>query len=212
MQFKLLPETESLVEVLLRPTFVFSYVAMAGVLLSITYFMERTQKEDASAPTFLVHSTTYFDVISFTVLTSVTVFVNSQQITRAIAIGQSPRISLKRLQSLPWPLNIICGSYGDRKLIPFVLELLSLVGVLATAAMYGLSWYVNGPDRLTEWRMPLHRYLASSMLWRLLVGTAVFVLNYLAAHNPTQSVLIPSEDADASAAETNSIGAGNRRQ
>lgn len=196
MNFNLLPETDFLFQVLMRPGFAMSYVTMAMVLLGVTYFMENTRIQDASTPAYLVHGSTYFDIFSYTCLLSAMVYFNSFQITRTIAIGQSPRISLKRLQSLPWPVNLIVGSYGDRSIIAFVIQCLCFPGLMTVVVIYGLSLWVNGPERVTEWRMPLRMYLASSMLWRLLLGSAVYTLNYLAAHNPTQLLLIPPPDTD----------------
>lgn len=206
MQFNLLPETDSVRQVLLRPAFAFSYVTTALVTLVITYFMEKQQRESASTPTFLVHKTTYFDILSFTALLSATVFTGSHQITRGIATGQSPPIALRRLQSLPVPLNIICGTRGDRKLYTFVIQMLCFPGAVAVVVLYALSFCVNGPEHVAEWRVPLNKYLAASVLWRLLVSSAVYTLNYLAAHNPTQGVLIPTEDSDAPAPRSRNRG------
>lgn len=197
MEFQLLPETDSFFEVLLRPTFATAYCVMATFMIVTNYFMEKWTVEESSAPAALVKSDLTFNVMTFTLFVAGITYANSAQITRAIALGQSPRMKLSRLRSLPWPLCNVCGSKGDRTLVPFLLYSLLFPGALVLVALHAASLAVNGYENVFYWQMPLKRYLAWTMLWRLVITTCVFTVNYLAAHNPTQSVLIPSSDSDA---------------
>jgi hypothetical protein len=197
MEFQLLPETDSFYEVLLRPTFAVAFSVMATFMIITNYIMEKSTVEQSSAPAVLVKSDLTFNVMTFTLFVAGITYANSTQITRAIALGQSPRMKLSRLRALPWPLRKICGGEGDRAVVPFLLYSLVFPGAVVVIALHMASLVVNGLENAFYWQMPLKRYLAWTMLWRLAVTTCVFTANYLAAHNPTQSVLIPSVDSDA---------------
>lgn len=197
MEFTLLPETDSFFEVLLRPTFAVAFSVMATFMVVTNYIMEKSTVEQSSAPAVLVKGDLPFNVFTFTLFVAGVTYANSTQITRAIAVGQSPRMKLSRLRSLPWPLRNMCGSEGDRAVVPFLLYSLIFPGAFVLVALYVASVVVNGFENALHWQMPLQRYLAWTMLWRLAITTGVFTANYLAAHNPTQSVLIPASDSDA---------------
>lgn len=197
MEFCLLPETDSYFEVLLRPTFAVAFSVMATFMIVTNYLMEKSTVEQSSAPAVLVKGDLAFNVLTFTLFVAGITYANSAQITRAIAVGQSPRMRLSRLRSLPWPLRSICGSEGDRAIVPFLLYSLLFPGAVVLIVLHVASAVVNGLENALYWQMPLQRYLAWTMLWRLAITTCVFTANYLAAHNPTQSVLVPSHDSDA---------------
>ncbi|KAG5483777.1 hypothetical protein LSCM4_04931 [Leishmania orientalis] len=196
MELHLLPETDSFLQVLLRPTFAVSYSVMALLMLMSSYFTEMRTVENSSAPAVLVTRNLCVNVFTFTLCVATMAFANSTQITRAIALGQSPPMKLSVLRSLPWPLSAACGSQGDRKLVPFLLHSLIFPGTLVVVSLHLMSLGVNGVENALSWRMSLQRYLAWTMLWRLAVTAGVFTTNYLAAHNPTQSVLIPPMESD----------------
>lgn len=192
----MLPETDSVKEVLLRPTFAFSFCSTSLVMLLLSYFMEKTRVESASAPAVFVDGELCFNVLTLCALFATISFTNSYQVTRAVATGQSPPLKLSRLQSLPWPLSHICGREGERRLIPFVVQMIGFPGIFTVAVLYALSLAVNGPSRVLEWRMPLRQYLAASTMWRFVVSATIFTMNYLAAHNPTQPLLIPTPEPE----------------
>ncbi|KAG5483351.1 hypothetical protein LSCM1_04898 [Leishmania martiniquensis] len=196
MEFHLLPETDSFLQVLFRPAFAVPFSVTALLMLATNYFMEKTTVERSSAPAVLV--TGYFgvNVFTFTLCIATMAFANNTQVTRAIALGQSPPMKLTVLCSLPWPLSVVCGTQGDRKLVPFLLYSLIFPGALVVLLLHLISLYVNGIENALSWRLPLQKYLAWTMLWRLAITAGVFTTNYLAAHNPTQSVLIPPTDSD----------------
>ncbi|CAG9571295.1 conserved hypothetical protein [Leishmania major strain Friedlin] len=194
MELHLLPETDSFSQVFLRPTFAVPFSVMTSLTLVTNYFMEKSTVENSSAPAVLVTPHLCVNVFSFTLFVASITFSKSTQITRAIALGQSPPMKLFVLRSLPWPLSVVCGGQGDRKLVPFVLYSLIFPGTLVVASLHLISLGVNGLENALCWQLPLQRYLAWTTLWRFVVATAVFTTNYLAAHNPTQSVLIPSTD------------------
>lgn len=196
MDFALLPETDSIMKVLLRPPFAASFCTMSLLMLAFTYFSESWRIESSSALQVLVYRDVYFDVLSFTGLMSITIFCNSYQITRSIATGQSPPLRLKRLEAVSWPLSSIFGCEGDRNIVTFVVQMLCIPGSLTLVVLYGTSYCVNGGSAFLQWSMPLSTYLAASLLWRLLVFFTIFTINYIAAHNSTQSVLIPTEPSD----------------
>ncbi|KPA77302.1 hypothetical protein ABB37_07191 [Leptomonas pyrrhocoris] len=196
MEFRLLPETDSFYEVLLRPTFAVSFSVMATFMIVANYIMEKSIVEQSSAPAVLVKRELAFNVLSFTLFVAGITYANSTQVTRAIALGQSPRMKLLRLRSLPWPLRDMCGAEGDRAIVPFLLYSLIFPGAVVLIALHAASLVVNGFEYALYWQMPLKRYLAWTMLWRLVITTCVFTTNYLAAHNPTQSVLVPSAESD----------------
>ncbi|KPI84821.1 hypothetical protein ABL78_6129 [Leptomonas seymouri] len=196
MAFQLLPETDSFYEVLLRPTFAVAFSVMATFMIVANYILEKSAVEQSSSPAVLVKGDLIFNVLTFTLFAAGVTYANSAQITRAIAVGQSPRMKLSRLRSLPWPLCSMCGAEGDRAVVSFLLYSLIFPGAVVLVALHVASLITNGYDHAFYWPMPLKRYLAWTMLWRLVVTTCVFTTNYLAAHNPTQSVLIPSADHD----------------
>ncbi|KAK7201654.1 hypothetical protein NESM_000230300 [Novymonas esmeraldas] len=196
MEFHLLPETDSFFEVLLRPTFAVSFGVMGSLMVVTNYIMEKSTVEHSSAPAVLVTSDLYLNVLTFTLFVAGITFANNTQITRAIALGQSPPMRLSSLRSLPWPLSTICGGHGDRKLVPFLLHCLLFPGLPVLLLLHLVSLGVNGFEHALHWQMPLQRYLAWTTLWRLAVTAGVFTANYLAAHNPTQSVLIPSTESE----------------
>lgn len=197
MDFFLLPETDSFFEVLLRPTFAVSFSVMASFMILTSYIMEKSVIEQSSAPAVLVSKDLALNVITFALFVAGITFAGSTQITRAIALGQSPPMKLATLRALPWPLSAMCGAQGDRKLAPFLLYTAVFPGALVIALLHIASLCANGFTNALHWQMPLKRYLAWTMLWRLAVTAGVFTTNYLAAHNPTQSVLTPSQDSDA---------------
>lgn len=197
MEFKTLPETESLREVLLRPAFATSFSVSTTLMIISSYLMEKTTIEQSSAPAVLVHPDLYFNVLTFTIITAFITFTSSHQITRAIAVGQTPPLSMRRLASLPWPLNVICGSRGDRNIFVFAAFTLVFPGLLVLTLLHLASLIVNGSDHALMWRLPLQKYLAWTTLWKFFISVSISVVNYIAAHNPTQSVLVPSRDADA---------------
>ncbi|CAM37573.1 hypothetical protein LBRM_14_1030 [Leishmania braziliensis MHOM/BR/75/M2904] len=196
MAFHLLPETDSFLQVLLRPTFAVSFSVVSSLVLLTNYFIEKSTVENSSAPAVLVTGNLWVNVFTFTLFTAGMTFSSSTQITRAIALGQSPPIKISVLRSLPWPLSVVCGSQGNRKLVPFLLYSLLFPGTLVVVLLHLISLGVNNFENALYWQLPLQRYLAWTMLWRLIVTVCVFTTNYLAAHNPTQSVLTPSTDND----------------
>ncbi|KAG5509439.1 hypothetical protein JKF63_06749 [Porcisia hertigi] len=196
MEFRLLPETDSFLEVLLRPTFAVSFSVTNSLVLLTSYIMEKWTVENSSAPAVVVTSSLWVNVFTFTLFVAAMTFPNSTQITRAVALGQSPPIRLSVLRSLPWPLSVICSGQGDRKLGPFLMFSLVFPGAFVLVLLHLISLGVNGAENALHWRLPLQRYLAWTMLWRLAITAGVFTTNYLAAHNPTQSVLIARPDSD----------------
>nr|CAJ2469589.1 unnamed protein product [Leishmania braziliensis] len=196
MAFHLLPETDSFLQVLLRPTFAVSFSVVSSLVLLTNYFIEKSTVENSSAPAVLVTGNLWVNVFTFTLFTAGMTFSSSTQITRAIALGQSPPIKISVLRSLPWPLSVVCGSQGNRRLVPFLLYSLLFPGTLVVVLLHLISLGVNNFENALYWQLPLQRYLAWTMLWRLIVTVCVFTTNYLAAHNPTQSVLTPSTDND----------------
>ncbi|GET87134.1 unspecified product [Leishmania tarentolae] len=196
MESCLLPETDSLLQVFLRPTFAVPFSVTTLLMLATNYLMEKSTVENSNAPAVLVTANFFVNVFSFTLFIAGITFANSTQITRAIAVGQSPPIKLSVLRSLPWPLSVVCGSEGDRKLLPFLFYSLVFPGGLVVLSFHLISLGVNGLENALWWQLPLQRYLAWTMLWRLFVSAGVFATNYLAAHNPTQSVLIRSNVSD----------------
>ncbi|CAJ1019756.1 hypothetical protein, conserved [Leishmania lindenbergi] len=194
MAFHLLPETDSFLQVLLRPTFAVPFSVVSSLVLLTNYFIEKSTVENSSAPAVLVTGNLWVNIFTFTLFTAGMTFSSSTQITRAIALGQSPPIKISVLRSLPWPLSVVCGSQGNRKLVPFLLYSLLFPGTLVVVLLHLISLGVNNFENALYWQLPLQRYLAWTMLWRLIVTVCVFTTNYLAAHNPTQSVLTPSTD------------------
>eukprot|EP00796_Vickermania_ingenoplastis_P008991 gene8991-6313_t len=188
---RMLPPTNSFASVLLRPSFAVPYSSTTTLFILLSYFLEKQTYEGLGKISF-VSPNLFLNVLSYTSCVASMVYFGSAQFTRLVAEGHCPPIALEKLRALPYPFCMMCGYEGDRNLASFVFQLLFVPGVVVTLALHALS-FVCGAS-LWEWDLPLDMYLASSSLWRLVVISVIYTINFLAAMNPTQSLLKQTEE------------------
>lgn len=186
----MLPETSSFKKVLLSPKFLVGFLGVNVASVIFVYVLQKVRIQSSSAPAVLVDRSTFVDIMSFTLMIAGVVFSRSTDITSVIASGGSPPLSVKCLSSLPGPLGGLCGTTGDRSIISFILFCLVFPGLVVTALLYVCSFVINGGENVLYWVIPLNKYLIINSAVHAFITSIIYTINYIAAHNPTQSVLV----------------------
>lgn len=179
--------TNSLSSLLLTSSFALPYSCVTTSSILLSYYVEKVTYENSASLVPFVYPSLWVNILSYTAFFSVVVFCSSSRICASVAQGNCPYISIDRLKSLRFPFSLICGTEGERSLVKFVVQTLFFPGLCVLLVLHLLSFVFS--SSASSWNLPFDLFLASNSLWRLIISSSIFVLNFFCALNPTQSCI-----------------------
>lgn len=180
--------TNSLSYLILTPSFALPFSCVTTTSIILSYYVEKVTYENSASLVPFVYPSLWVNILSYTAFLSIVIFCSSSRISASVAQGSCPYISIDRLKSLRFPFSLICGAEGDRSLIKFVVQTLFFPGLCVLLVLHLLSFVFSTSS--LSWNLPFDLFLASNSLWRLIISSSIFVLNFFGALNPTQSCII----------------------
>lgn len=177
-------------KIFLLPIFAVSYSTSTTMFILFSYFLEKQQYEGKNEALF-VYPELWMNILSYTSFSTVMIFYSSSHIQRSVAQGKCPLVAIERLQTLPYPLSLMCGFKGERNFLHFMSQMLLFPGLTVVLGIHLLSYFSG--ESMMEWKLPIDMYLASSSLWRLVILSVVYTINFLSAINPTQSIFVETD-------------------
>lgn len=179
-----LEPTESFLEVVLRPAFAVSFSFTTTSFILLSYFMEK-QSYNESSDILFVSNDLWIGVLSYTMAISVSIYFTSSRIRESVVQGFCPPFLPARFKFLPWPISPFSSTFGRRSLISFLIQMLIFPGLLTLLGIHALSYLVT--SSFSHWSLPFDLFLASNSLWRLIITSVIFTMNYFSVISSPQN-------------------------